>query len=99
MFINLNEKKYLFEAIKNLNDAMVNLKQENTSLKNRVHYLEDDINDKLEAAQSQNEFYRKWVYDAERKLESPLESPLPKKVNPKVQVVHKRGRPLGSKNK
>jgi peptidoglycan hydrolase CwlO-like protein len=97
MFIKQAEKKYLFEAIKNLNDAIVNLKQENTCLKNKIVNLQDDVDDRLQEHQSQINFYRKWVYDVEKKFEAPP----PKKAKPKAQVAHKRGRgrPLGSKNK
>ena len=103
MFIKQAEKKYLFEAIKNLNDAIVNLKQENISLKNKIANLEDDVHDRFQELQSQIKFYRKWVYDVEEKFGVPDPLPKVKKAPTKqvVQVVHKRGRgrPLGSKNK
>ena len=93
MFIKQAEKRYLFEAIKNLNDAIVNLKQENICLKNKIANAQDDFEDRYQEQQSQNKFYRKWVYDVEEKFNIP---------DPKKQVVaHKRGRgrPMGSKNK
>ena len=101
MFIKQNEKKYLFEAIKNLNDAIVNLKQENSSLKNKISDLKDDFDDKIQELQSQTKFYRKWVYDVEEKFGVPDPLPIVKKAKQVVQVAHKRGRgrPLGSKNK
>ena len=99
MFIKQDEKKYLFEAIKNLNDAIIALKQDNICLKNKLANIQNDADDRFEEHQSQINFYRKWFYDIEKKFEALP----PKKAKPKavVQVIHKRGRgrPLGSKNK
>jgi hypothetical protein len=97
MFISKKEKKFLFESLKVSNDTIARFSQDIVSLKNKITNLQNDFKDRLEDQQSQINFYRKWVYDVEEKINVPR--PVPKKKVQEVAYKRGRGRPLGSKNK
>jgi hypothetical protein len=97
MFITKEEKKYLFESIKIANDTIARFSQDIVCLKNKIVNLQNDIKEQLEEHQSQINFYRKWVYDVEEKINVP--KPAVKNKTKEVACKRGRGRPLGSKNK